>query len=116
MSIVEKAAEKLKALPLEPNAPVAAESMPLPTVPTVERLQERSQAVERPAGAEPSCHVDLAALKRVGVLPADVEAERRLADELRRVKRPLLNNAIGKGAETFVRGMRIAVTSAEAGE
>ena len=116
MSIVEKAAEKLKALSPESNVSPAVETMPQPTVPTVERLQERPHVVDRPAESEPPCHVDLAVLKRMGVLPADAEAERRLADELRRVKRPLLNNAIGKGAEAFVRGMRIAVTSAEAGE
>ena len=116
MSIVEKAAEKLKALPPESDASPPVETRPRPSAPTVERLQERSHVVDRPAESEPACHVDPVALKRMGMVPADVEAERRLADELRRVKRPLLNNAIGKGAEAFVRGMRIVVTSAEAGE
>jgi protein-tyrosine kinase len=116
MSIVEKAAEKLKALPLESEASPPADAKSPHVAPTVERLQERSREVDRPAESAPLCRVDAIALKRMGVLPADVESERRLADELRRVKRPLLNNAIGKGAEAFIRGMRIVVTSAEAGE
>lgn len=116
MSTVEKAAEKLKALILETGVPPSVEPKPESAASTVERLQERSQTVDRPVESTSLCRVDPSALKRMGVLPVDVEAERRLADELRRVKRPLLNNAIGKGAEAFVRGMRIVVTSAEAGE
>ena len=116
MSIVEKAAEKLKTLPVESSAPPQAETGPPQTTPTVERLQERARVVEQPAETLPPWHVDLAALKRMGVLPADQEAERRLGDELRGIKRPLLDNAIGKGSETFTHGTRIVVTSAEAGE
>jgi exopolysaccharide/PEP-CTERM locus tyrosine autokinase len=116
MSTVEKAAEKLKGLPLDSDSPSSAEAKSESGASTVERLQERSQTIDRSAESTALCRVDQSALKRMGVLPADVEAERRLADELRRVKRPLLNNAVGKGAEAFVRGMRIVVTSAEAGE
>ncbi|HEV7123373.1 MAG TPA: AAA family ATPase [Rhodanobacter sp.] len=116
MSTVEKAAEKLKALPLDSDVPPSVEAKLDSTGSTVERLQERSHTADRPAESTALCRVDPSALKRMGVLPADIEAERRLADELRRVKRPLLNNAVGKGAEAFARGMRIVVTSAEAGE
>lgn len=116
MNIVEKAAEKLKALPFKSDALPHAERAPVPTAPTVERMQERMHTLDRPAESAPPCQIDLAALKRMGILPADDEADRRLGDELRRIKRPLLANAFGTGAETFVRGKRIAVTSAEAGE
>jgi exopolysaccharide/PEP-CTERM locus tyrosine autokinase len=116
MSTVEKAAEKLKGLPLDSDLPSSVEAKSESGASTVERLQERSHTIDRSAESTALCRVDHSALKRMGVLPADVEAERRLADELRRVKRPLLNNAVGKGAEAFVRGMRIVVTSAEAGE
>ncbi len=118
MSIVEKAAEKLKALPLESGQPqpLQTETKPVPKAPMVERLQERTRMLDQPAESAPLCVVDLAALKRMSVLPADDDAERRLADELRRVKRPLLDNAFGAGAETFARAKRIVVTSAEAGE
>jgi exopolysaccharide/PEP-CTERM locus tyrosine autokinase len=119
MSIVEKAVEKLKTLPPESPAPPAPSSSgkgPPHTAPTVERLQERARVVEQQVEVAPPWPVDMYALKRMGLIPADAEAERRLADELRGVKRPLLANAIGKGAETFIHGKRIVVTSAEAGE
>ncbi|CAM5364184.1 AAA family ATPase [Rhodanobacter lindaniclasticus] len=124
MSIVEKAVEKLKTLPAEPPAPAqppaAREAEPAhaapPAAPTVERLQARTREAEPPVAPASSWHLDTVALRRVGLLPADREVERRLADELRAVKRPLLANAMGKGAETFTHGKRIMVTSAEAGE
>lgn len=116
MSIVEKAAEKLKTLPVGASASPEAETDPPRAASTVERLQQRAHEVEQPEAPAPLWHVDTAVLKRKGLLPADGEAERRLADELRSVKRPLLANAFDKGAETFNRGKRIVVTSAEAGE
>lgn len=116
MSIVEKAVEKLKTLLVESPASPPVEAVPLHTTPTVERLQERARVVDQPVEVAPLCHVDPAALKRMGLLPADNEANRRLADELRRIKQPLLDNAIGKGAGTSARGQRIMVASAEAGE
>ncbi|MEO8746945.1 MAG: AAA family ATPase [Rhodanobacter sp.] len=121
MSTVEKAAEKLKKLPADPPVSQAAAAAPEPAVPlhaapTVERLQERTRVAAPPAETAAPWHIDLAALKRMGLLPADREAELRLADELRRIKRPLLENAMGKGAETFVRGKRILVTSAQPNE
>lgn len=118
MSIVEKAVEKLKTLSVESPAPVPAEEEAMHVAPTVERLRERTQvADDRPMEPVPApYHVDLTALKRMGLLLADNEADRKLADELRRIKRPLLNNAMGKGTKTFVRGNRILVASAEPGE
>ena len=121
MSIVEKAAEKLKALPAEPQEPSVAAAAPQrpalkPTAPSVERLQERARVPDQPIETAALWHVDLAALKRKGLLPADLEAELQIANELRRIKRPLLDNAMGKGAETFVRGKRILVTSAQPAE
>lgn len=119
MSIVEKAVEKLKNVPAE--LPV---SPPLDTVPppaasaasTIERFQERTRVADQPADPAPRWHVEAAALKRIGILPADDAAGAVLADEMRLIKRPLLDNAIGKGAEIVVRGKRIMVASAEAGE
>lgn len=116
MSIVEKAAEKLKNLPAGLPVSPPLEVAPLHTASTVERLQERTRVADQPVESAPLWHVESAALKRMGILPADDAAGARLADELRLIKRPLLDNAIGKGAETLVRGKRIMVASAEAGE
>ncbi len=123
MSIVEKAAAKLKkAVPVDLPASPADDAAPKHAAPahagsTVERLQERASAVvDAPVETAALCHVDIAALKRTGLLPNDHEAKVRLATELSRIKRPLLANAMGHGAEVLVRGKRILVTSAQAGE
>ena len=113
MSIVEKAVQKLKNLPAAEPAPEAA---PSHAGSTVERLRERARVADQPTETEAPWHLDLAALKRIGLLPADAEAEQRLADELRGVKRTLLANAVDAGTETLVHGNRIMLTSAEAGE
>lgn len=122
MSIVEKAAEKLRArLPEPMNGPQAVperEPEPAPLrAPTLERLQERTQAAE-PVAAEPPplWHVDYQRLKRLGILPDGNEAAARLANELRRAKRPLLDNATGKRADPPPHADRIGVTSAVPGE
>lgn len=116
MSIVEKAVEKLKNLPAELAVPPPVETAPLHMASTVERFQERTRVVDQPVESAPLWHVEPAVLKRTGILPADDAAGARLADELRLIKRTLLDNAIGKGAETPARGRRIMVASAEAGE
>lgn len=118
MSIVEKAAERLKTLqPEAPSTPLpeAPPAQPAPT--TIERLQDRAVVTEQPAEtAAPLLHVDKAALVRAGVLPAGEEANDRLADELRRVKSPLMRNATAQGSEALAHAGRIMVTSALAGE
>ena len=123
MSIVEKAAEKLKALQPEPvaqseRAPSAYfEPVAAGTPTTIERLPERAREVAPPpAETEPPCHIDSGVLRRAGLLPVDEEANDRLADELRRVKRPLLDNVTGKGVRPVTHPERIVVSSAAPGE
>ncbi|MGH8182140.1 MAG: AAA family ATPase [Rhodanobacteraceae bacterium] len=116
MNIVEKAAEKLKTMQPERPMPPVEEAVPLHATHTVERLQERMRATEPPADAAPPWHVDEGALLRAGLLPREDDAGGRLADEVRRVKRPLLDNLSGKGAKPLPRGHRIVVTSAVPGE
>lgn len=122
MSIVEKAAEKLKALRPEPQVspPIAPQldTISPHSAPTVQRLMERGQAADQPVEAMPLWHVDQMALERMGFLPAngDADGERRLADEMRRIKRPLLANVTGKGVKALAHAERIVVTSAGSGE
>lgn len=119
MSIVEKAAEKLKAL--QPEAPAQAERTPPPphleafdggVATTIERLPERTREVAPSPETGSPCHIDTLVLERAGLLPRDPEANYRLADELRRVKRPLLDNVTGKGARPIAHAERIVVSSA----
>jgi protein-tyrosine kinase len=116
MSIVEKAAEKLKTL--QPEAPVSplGEAGPAHPAPTIERLQDGARVVEQSTETAPLWHVDHRLLERMGLLSADSEANAKLADELRRIKRPLMDNAIGKGAKGLAHAERIIVTSAVADE
>ncbi len=117
MSIVEKAAEKLKALQPEPALSPQGEPAASHPAPTIERLQERVQATDQAEQAATApWHVDHAALKRAGLLAFDEESNDRLADELRRIKRPLMRNVIGKGVGAPARALRIMVTSAVPGE
>lgn len=124
MSMIEKAAEKLRvrasAAAGVPPVAVRPESAPEHAAPratpTVERLQERTAAAE-PAVAEPTplWHVDYQRLRRLGILPEGNDAAARLANELRRAKRPLLDNINGKRAG-HAHAERIGVTSAVPGE
>lgn len=117
MNIVEKAAEKLKIQQPERALPPRIEDPePLRASPTVERLQERTRTADQPVETAPLWHVDQKVLQRAGLLSGEDEADGRLADEVRRVKRPLLDNVSGKGAKPLARGERIMVTSAVPGE
>ena len=118
MSIVEKAAEKLRTQrPAEqPGLPQVEEVVETPTAPTVERLQEQRHAVRRNAADGDAVHVDLDALMRAGLLPSQDEASGRLSNEVRRAKLPLLHNATGKSAKAPEFADRIVVTSAVPGE
>jgi exopolysaccharide/PEP-CTERM locus tyrosine autokinase len=119
MNIVEKAAEKLRAAQLEPEARTERTAAapvhvaPLQAAPTVERLQERQHVAEPPASpAPPLWHVEQNMLRRLGAFPSDDAADWQLTDELRRVKRPLLDVVAGKGAKMPVHPARIMVASA----
>lgn len=124
MSTVEKAAEKLLAAggeslvtagaaPLQTPVPA---SIPPHPAPSIERLHDRAQAVHRvPATASP-WRVDRKALERAGLLVVGSAANGRLLDEMRRIKRPLVDNAFGKGAPALAHAQRIVVTSAVPGE
>ncbi|HJR31050.1 MAG TPA: CpsD/CapB family tyrosine-protein kinase [Pseudomonas sp.] len=119
MNIVEKAAEKLKTLQPEPPLPPQIENaVPLHSASTVERFQERVWAEADPSTADstPPWHVDEEALQRAGLLPREDDAGGRLADEVRRVKRPLLDNVRGKDVKPLEYAQRIVVTSAVPGE
>lgn len=122
MSVVEKAVEKLKTLQVEQPLPPMIEPLPetgaarVPMAPTIELLQERVRVVHPSAESAPLWHVNRAELKHAGLLPAEDEAAGRLADELRRIKRPLLDNAVGKGDKALIHGQRIMVASAVPGE
>jgi protein-tyrosine kinase len=59
--------------------------------------------------------IDQAALRAAGMLPP-AHQEHDLSQEYRRIKRPLINSALGRGADALPRGNLIMITSAVPGE
>jgi len=59
--------------------------------------------------------IDQAALRAAGMLPP-AHQEHELSQEYRRIKRPLINSALGRGVAALPRGNLIMITSAVPGE
>ena len=118
MSIVEKAVQKLATAQAQPVNPGESSSDfgTARAEAVLERFQDRVRVAHTQAADAPAWHINPAELKRVGLLPAEAEAAGRLAEELRRIKRPLILNATGKGSQPMTHGTRIMVASAVPGE
>lgn len=63
----------------------------------------------------PRLPIDLAALRKAGLVPANGD-ERRLTAQYRHIKRPLIGNATGRGAPRLANGHLIVIASAMPGE
>lgn len=114
MSLIEQAAQRLEQLR---QAGVQAPE-PLPGPPTATAGPNVTVAAATDLPAEPlsrSVEVDLQRLAAAGmVTPGAPRAH--IADQFRVIKRPLLANAVGKGAAPVAQGNLIMVTSALSGE
>ena len=118
-SLIEQAAERLEQLrragammPDDIPAPVAS--------PTATGLASAPAVATSPAKIEPALNakrveLDLAALAAAGLVTPNAPRS-QTADEYRVIKRPLISNAMGKGASILKHGNLIMVTSALAGE
>lgn len=125
MNIVEKAADKLKtAQPATAARGAQAEAFQR-TEPVARPIASGDTAtVARPArpvapfggegGPEP-VHVDFESLRSAGMYPSE-DNSGHIADQYRRIKRPLLANISGRGAPTVANGRRIMVASSVPGE
>ncbi|HUN75621.1 MAG TPA: AAA family ATPase [Steroidobacteraceae bacterium] len=109
MSLVERALQKLQQT--SPRVAVPAGS--------AAEVQVAVQAPPaRPVAPGPlgqPLAMNVVALRSAGLLPPQAE-EHQLAQQYRRVKRPLIANAIGRGAPRVQGGQLIMVTSALPGE
>lgn len=119
MSLVERALKKIQEgrghLPAaQPPAPSAGSATPV-------RDDRAGPASGLPAVAPETrrtartIHVDLEALRAQSVLPPP-EHERQLSHQYRQIKRPLIENALGRGAEPIAAGRLIMIASALPGE
>lgn len=115
MSLVERALKKIQEGRVNPSTP-QPQTPPLAPV-----SAERDRAV--PALSAPaadvqraaSIRIDLSALRAQLVLPP-TEHERQRAHQYRQIKRPLIENALGRGAEPIAGGQLIMIASALPGE
>jgi protein-tyrosine kinase len=83
--------------------------------------RERRAAGYRPEGAPEGAAgvrtlpLDLDALREAGLLPP-AHQERELAQQFRQIKRPLINNALGRGVTPLPDGNLVMIASAVPGE
>jgi len=117
--LIEQAALRLQQLR---QAGVDVPELDLPAAETREpapaRLAPARETQAQPATAQPVSRrvvLDLGALADTGIVTPNAPRS-ALADQFRVIKRPLISNALGKGASTLKHGNLIMVTSAIAGE
>src|SRR6218665_1050531 len=117
-SLIEQAAARLEQLRQAgvdiPAVPKRAPAQDLPELPTMP-APVAAPAVEEPNPQSKRVDLDLVALGAQGFLVPTV-SRTIIADQYRVIKRPLIKNAMGKGADTLNHGNLIMVTSALAGE
>jgi exopolysaccharide/PEP-CTERM locus tyrosine autokinase len=106
MSVIENAIKRLQAS--RGGAPGARERMSGPAG-TPHRLEPDATGTGR------LIPLDLDALREAGLLPP-AHQERELAQQFRQIKRPLINNALGRGVEPLPEGNLVMIASAVPGE
>ena len=110
-SLIEQAAERLEQLRQAgaemPATPRAAQ--------TVGTTAQRPVSEVQAAPLSRRVDIDLEALAAAGIVSPHAPRS-QIADQFRVIKRPLINNAMGKGAAVIAHGNLIMVTSALAGE
>lgn len=121
-SLIEQAALRLQQLrqagidvPLDSTETALAEPQPTPVASAKKVLPAAPAAVGSQGPASRRIDIDFAGLAALGIITPDAPRS-AMADQFRVIKRPLISNAVGKGAAALKRGNLIMVTSALAGE
>jgi exopolysaccharide/PEP-CTERM locus tyrosine autokinase len=114
MSVIENTLKRLQGQRPPGNVAVAADPKGYGTVTAAGAARRRESPAE---GAAPGqlLAIDQNALRAAGMLPP-VHQEHELAQQYRRIKRPLINNALGRGVAQLAGGNLIMITSAVPGE
>ncbi len=118
-SLIEQAVERLEQL-RRAGAMMPEDALP-PPAPAIQSSASHPQPAEtlsariQPAAAAKRVELDLAALAAAGLVTPNAPRS-HTADQYRVIKRPLISNAMGKGASILNHGNLIMVTSALAGE
>lgn len=109
-SLIEQAAERLEQL-----RQAGAEMPARPEVAQAVDAAQRPVSEVQPALLSRRVDIDLEALAAAGIVSPHAPRS-QIADQFRVIKRPLINNAMGKGASVIAHGNLIMITSALAGE
>jgi len=114
MSVIENTLKRLQGQRPAGNPAAAAEVKGYGTVIAAGAAKRRESPA---AGAAPdhALAIDQNALRAAGMLPP-VHQEHEIAQQYRRIKRPLINNALGRGVVQLASGNLIMITSAVPGE
>ena len=110
-SLIEQAAQRLEQLR---QAGADMPATPPATAP-VSAVKRRPGIEAQPAPLSRRVEIDLEALSAAGIVSPNAPRS-QIADQFRVIKRPLISNAMGKGASIVVNGNLIMVTSALPGE
>ena len=121
-SLIEQAAQRLEQLrragaemPGTDGAAARASQHGAPTVVAEKPLDVRPIPVASPAQVSQQIVIDLDALAAAGIVSPNAPRS-QIADQYRVIKRPLISNAMGKGATVIENGNLIMVTSSVPGE
>ncbi|MES2878567.1 MAG: XrtA-associated tyrosine autokinase [Pseudomonadota bacterium] len=108
-SLIEQAAQRLEQLRQ------AGADMPAMPALTPVGAAPRQPAPSAPSSQSRRIEIDLDALSAAGIVSPNAPRS-QIADQFRVIKRPLISNAMGKGASIIANGNLIMVTSALPGE
>ena len=115
-SLIEQASRRLEQLRQAGVAvPDIVPTPPAAAAPVVPEPVESAPSPTRPAVVSRQVELDLDALTVAGFVSPNAPRS-QIADQYRVIKRPLIANAMGKGATPVANGNLIMVTSAVAGE
>lgn len=109
-SSIEKAMAQLGKATTDPNES-ATEADELLRKKSAEEYPNKIPSQHEESHVAPGCNLDYASLERRGFLTPNL-VHRKIADEYRAIKRPLLANVVGKSGEKIENGNVIMVVSA----
>lgn len=109
-SLIEQAAQRLEQL-----RQAGADMPAMPPVASAGDVARKPVIAAQPVHLSRRVEIDLDALSAAGIVSPNAPRS-QIADQFRVIKRPLISNAMGKGASVIVNGNLIMVTSALPGE
>ena len=123
-SLIEQAAKRLEQLrgagvsvpvPAAPGSTPSADGERIVLAQPVSTPTAFVRQSDEPASSSRRVELNLAMLESAGIVTPNAPRS-HIADEFRVIKRPLISNAVGRGAQSLAHGNLIMVTSAMPGE